>query len=166
MRSKRCRAAPILAAAGACAPVLLGASAVPSASAERCPDVEVLFARGTGEPPGIGPTGEAFVDSLRSRLGSDSLRVHPIDYPASDQWSTGADGVRDASAHVLATEAGCPHTQVVLGGYSQGAAVMGFVTSAAVPAGIDPATVPKPFSPEVADHVAAVCSSACPTRAR
>jgi hypothetical protein len=45
---------------------------------------------------------------------------------------------------------------MVLGGYSQGAAVMGFVTSAAVPDGVDPATVPKPLSPDVAKHVAAV----------
>jgi cutinase len=45
---------------------------------------------------------------------------------------------------------------MVLGGYSQGAAVMGFVTSAAVPDGVDPATVPKPLQPEGADHVASV----------
>jgi hypothetical protein len=45
---------------------------------------------------------------------------------------------------------------MVLSGYSQGAAVMGFVTSPAVPDGVDPATVPKPLSPDVADHVAAV----------
>jgi hypothetical protein len=45
---------------------------------------------------------------------------------------------------------------MVLGGYSQGAAVMGFVTSAAVPDGVDPATVPKPLAPDIANHVAAV----------
>jgi len=45
---------------------------------------------------------------------------------------------------------------MMLGGWSQGAAVMGFVTSSAVPDGVDPATVPKPLAPEVADHVAAV----------
>ena len=28
--------------------------AVPSASAQPCPDVEVVFARGTAEPPGVG----------------------------------------------------------------------------------------------------------------
>jgi cutinase len=45
---------------------------------------------------------------------------------------------------------------MVLSGYSQGAAVMGFVTSAAVPDGVDPATVPKPLAPDIANHVAAV----------
>src|SRR5262249_952704 len=42
---------------------LLGAP-VPFASAQPCPDVEVVFARGTGEPPGVGLVGQAFVDSL------------------------------------------------------------------------------------------------------
>jgi len=45
---------------------------------------------------------------------------------------------------------------MVLSGYSQGAAVMGFVTSAQVPDGVDPATVPRPLDPSIADHVAAV----------
>jgi cutinase len=134
----------------------LSASALPSASAQPCPDVEVVFARGTGEPPGVGPTGQAFIDSLRPRIGARSLEVYPVDYPASNEWSTGLDGIRDAGAHVVSAASSCPQTKMVLGGYSQGAAVMGFVTSAAVPDGVDPATVPKPLAPEVADHVAAV----------
>ncbi|ORB86954.1 cutinase family protein [Mycobacterium kansasii] len=129
---------------------------VPAASAEPCPDVEVVFARGTGEAPGVGPTGQAFVDSLRSRAGGKTFGVYPVNYPASDQWDTGIDGIRDASAHVISMAGSCPKTKMVLGGYSQGAAVMGFVTSAAVPDGVDAATVPKPLAPEVADHVAAV----------
>jgi cutinase len=132
-----------------------GAS-VPVVSAAECPDVEVVFARGTGEPPGVGPTGQAFVDSLRARVGARSLDVYPVNYPASDQWDTGLDGIRDAGAHVVSTVGTCPQTKMVLGGYSQGAAVMGFVTSSAVPDGVDPATVPKPLAPQVADHVAAV----------
>jgi hypothetical protein len=118
--------------------------------------VEVVFARGTGEPPGVGSTGQAFVDSLGSRVAGKSLDVYPVNYPASDEWATGLDGIRDAGAHVVSMAATCPETKMVLGGYSQGAAVMGFVTSNAVPDGVDPATVPKPLEPEVAEHVAAV----------
>jgi hypothetical protein len=128
----------------------------PSASAAACPDVEVIFARGTNEPPGIGPTGQAFVDALRPQIGERSLEVYPVVYPATDQWATGADGVRDAGARVLSMAETCPTTKTVLGGYSQGAAVAGFVTSPAVPDGVDPATVPKPLQPDVAEHVAAV----------
>ncbi|MGE2717634.1 cutinase family protein [Mycolicibacterium litorale] len=128
----------------------------PPVSAEPCPDIEVIFARGTHEPPGVGPTGQAFIDALRPQVGSRSLAVYPVNYPATDQWATGVDGVRDAGARVLSMVETCPETDLVLGGYSQGAAVAGFVTSAAVPSGVDPATVPKPLQPEVADHVAAV----------
>ncbi len=130
--------------------------AAPAASAQPCPDVQVVFARGTGEPPGVGPTGQAFVDSLHSRLGATSFDVYPVNYPASDQWDTGVEGIRDASAHITSMAHDCPNTKMVLGGYSQGAAVMGFVTSSSVPDGVDPATVPKPMDPAVANHVSSV----------
>ncbi|MEZ0362194.1 cutinase family protein [Mycobacterium sp. pUA109] len=132
------------------------ASAIPSASAEACPDTEVVFARGTGEPPGVGPTGQAFVNALGARLGGQPLAVYPVNYPASDAWATGVNGVRDAGAHIVSRANHCPQTRMVLGGYSQGAAVMGFVTSPTIPDGVDPASVPKPLDPSVADHVAAV----------
>jgi hypothetical protein len=129
---------------------------VPLASAEPCPDEQVVFARGTGEDPGVGPTGQAFIDQLRAREVGKSVDVYPVNYPASNEWSTGLAGITDAGAHVVSMAANCPKTKMVLGGYSQGAAVIGFVTSAQVPDGVDPATVPKPLSPDVADHVAAV----------
>ncbi len=132
------------------------ATAIPSASAQPCPDVQVVFARGTGEDPGVGPTGRAFVDNLRQRVGGRSFDVYPVNYPATNDWDTGLDGIRDAGFHVEAMARDCPNTKMVLGGYSQGAAVMGFVTSAAVPDGVDPATVPKPMDPNVADHVSSV----------
>ena len=150
----------VAAAAGVSAAVL--ASAIPSA-ADPCPDVQVVFARGTDDPPGVGPTGQAFVDSLRPRVGGKSLDVYPVNYPATYDWrNAGEDGIRDAGAHVVSMAHDCPNTKMVLGGYSSGAAVMGFVTSAAVPAGIDPASVPKPMDPEVANHVSSVVLYAVP----
>lgn len=77
-------------------PMVLERAIIESASAGPCPDTEVVFARGTGEAPGLGPTGDSFVDALRSRVGANSPGVYPVNYPASDQWSTGIDGVRDA----------------------------------------------------------------------
>ncbi|BBU23486.1 cutinase family protein [Mycobacterium xenopi] len=146
----------LVAAAGGLSAYALSGVAAPSASAQPCPDAQVVFARGTGEPPGLGPTGEAFVNALDSRVGRP-LDVYPVNYPANDDWATsGLDGIRDAGAHVVSMAANCPQTKMVLSGYSQGAAVMGFVTSPAVPDGVDPATVPKPLAPSVADHVAAV----------
>lgn len=44
----------------------------------------------------------------------------------------------------------------VLGDFSQGAAVTGFVTSPSMPAGIDPVTASQPLDPQVANHVVVV----------
>ncbi|WP_415623623.1 cutinase family protein, partial [Mycobacterium colombiense] len=82
--------AAVLAASGM-AVSALSTSVIPSASAQ-CPDVQVVFARGTGEAPGVGPTGQAFVDALHQRVGGRSFDVYPVNYPASDQWDTGIDG--------------------------------------------------------------------------
>jgi cutinase len=150
---------------------LLG-SPVPSAFAQPCPDVEVVFARGTYEPPGVGGVGQAFVDSLRAQAGARSVGVYGVDYAASGDFpppgdlqaglqflSTVINGIYDARDHVQSMAANCPNTRIVLGGYSQGAALAGFVTSAAIPNEV-PAEyvqyVPKPMPPEVANHVAAV----------
>ena len=128
---------------------------LPSASAQPCPDVEVVFARGTTEDPGVGPTGQAFVDALRARVGPKSIGIYPVNYPATTDFPTAIDGVMDASAHVRSVAAICPTTQMVLGGFSQGAAVMGFVTADVIPDGA-PDGVPNPMPPDVANHVAAV----------
>lgn len=131
--------------------------AAPAASAAPCPDVELIFARGTFEPAGVGGTGQAFVDSLRAKLGEKSLDVYPVAYPASLDFQTAADGVIDASNKVQATAAECPNTKIVLGGFSQGAAVAGYLTADSVPDGFQmPAGLTGPMPPAIADHVAAV----------
>ncbi len=161
-------AGAVVGAAMLSASVLLSAP-IPAVSADPCPDVEVVFARGSGEPPGLGSVGGPFVDALRSQIGPKSLGVYAVNYPASTDFSNAAfpmtviDGIRDAGAHIESMASNCPRTREVLGGYSQGAAVAGYVTSAAVPPGVPAAAVPPPMPPEVANHVAAVALFGTPS---
>jgi cutinase len=130
---------------------------IPSAAADPCPDVEVVFARGTFEAPGVGGVGQAFVDSLRGKLGNRSVDVYPVNYPASLDFATAADGVIDASNKIQDVAAHCPNTKMVLGGYSQGAAVVAYTTEDSVPNGYTlPPGITGPMAPDVAKHVAAV----------
>jgi cutinase len=129
----------------------------PAAPPAPCPDIEVVFARGTFEPPGVGGTGQAFVDALRSKVGGKSVDVYPVNYPASLDFATAADGVIDASNKVIDMSKTCPNTKMVLGGYSQGAAVVGYITTDSVPPGFTlPPGITGPMPAEVAKHVAAV----------
>ena len=108
-----------------------------------CSDVEVVSARGTNQPPGVGINGQAFIDSLRSKLPGRNIAVYAVDYPASeDLVKSPLVGADDARAHVQATVAQCPNTRIVLSGYSQGANVIDRITGE--------------LPPGVADHVAAV----------
>jgi len=110
----------------------------PSAVAAPCPDVEIVFARGTTEPPGVGGIGQAFVESLRSRLGERSVGVYAVNYPASRNFGSSTPAGRDdLSGHVQSMAATCPNTRMVLGGYSQGAAVVDLATAAMPPAVAD-----------------------------
>ena len=55
---------------------------------------------------------------------------------------------------------------MVLGGYSQGAAVVGYLTTDALPTGFDvPAGIIGPMPADVADHVAAVALFGKPSNA-
>src|SRR5829696_10347406 len=98
MRSRRM----LLLGAAVTASLVLSTTAggtVPSAFAQPCSDVEVVFARGAHEPPGIGGVGNAFVDSLRSLKQDRSIGVYAVDYPATSMESA-VDGARDASAYI------------------------------------------------------------------
>lgn len=143
-------------AAAGLAALLATPVGVPAASAAACPDVEAVFARGTFAPQGLGGIGDDFANALRAKIGGKSLNVYAVVYPASTNFPTAVEGIRDASNHIKDVVAKCPQTKLVLAGYSQGAAVMGFVTNNAVPSGIDPDDVPQPMPPDVANHVAAV----------
>ena len=127
-------------------------SAAPTPALTSCPSAEVVFARGTGEPPGIGRVGQAFVDSLRTRLSDEQVAVYAVDYPATRDFIKAVDGATDARARVEATAASCPTTAIVLGGYSQGAAVIDLI--AGPEHGLFGFGQPLPAN--VANHVAAV----------
>jgi cutinase len=144
----------------AVAAILAGSLAAPpaaNAADDSCPSVEVVFARGTNEAPGVGATGQAFVDALNARLPGKTVDVYAVNYPASLNFGQAADGIVDASTKIEAVAASCPNTKIVLGGYSQGAAVAGYTTTDTVPAGFAlPAGITGPMSPAIASHVAAV----------
>ncbi|GAY16864.1 cutinase family protein [Mycobacterium sp. shizuoka-1] len=152
-RSAITAAALGIAAAG----LFAGPAATASAADDSCAAVEVVFARGTFEAPGVGATGQSFVDALSARLPGRTVEAYGVNYPASLNFGQAVDGVADAATKIQSVAAECPSTKIVLGGYSQGAAVAGYTTSSSVPAGIDlPASISRPMPASVASHVAAV----------
>ena len=120
--SLRARAAAVLSVAAAAAAVGGATFAAPSAAAV-CTDIHVVFARGSGELPGLGITGGPFVDAVRSNAAGRSVSSYAVNYAAAvDQSSAGA-GATDMTRHVVQYAAECPNAKIVLGGYSQGASV-------------------------------------------
>ena len=96
----------------------------PPASAAPCPDVQLVFGRGTSEAPGIGRVGQALVDALTPQLGGRTIAAYGVNYPATYDFLAAADGANDATNFISSLVAQCPSTRFVLGGYSQGAAVV------------------------------------------
>ncbi len=125
----------------------------PTASAApECADIEVVFARGTDEPPGIGKVGKAFVDTLRPMVKGQSVKTYAVRYPATWDFMKAAIGANDMSKRIQTIVAQCPKTKIVLGGYSQGAAVVDVVATAPI-AGLG-YTAPLPAA--VVPHIASV----------
>jgi cutinase len=108
------------------------ATAAPASAAPRCSDIEIVFARGTDEPAGIGRVGQALVDELQPLVGKKSIGTYAVKYPASYDFLQAAAGATDASKRIQDTAAKCPKTKLVLGGYSQGAAVMDVVATSPI----------------------------------
>jgi len=136
--------------------------AMPSAAAAPCSDVEVIFARGTGAPAGLGWLGEAFVDSLRAKVAGQSVGAYGVNYSASFDFDVSApQGASDAAGRVQWMADNCPDTKLVLGGNSQGAGVIDLLTVDPQPLG---RFTPTPLPPQLADHIAAVAVFGNPLR--
>jgi cutinase len=127
--------------------------AAPAASAApKCSDIEIVFARGTDEPAGLGVVGRALLDTLKPMVKGKSVGSYAVKYPASWDFLQVAAGATDASKRIQGIAADCPKSKIVLGGYSQGAAVMDVVTTSPI-AGLGFAA---PLPRAVVPHVAAV----------
>ena len=135
-----------LLAAPALAP--LATTTIAKASA-ACPDAEVDFARGREEAPGVGAVGQAFINSLRSKVPHMTIGSYGVNYPADVSVTKGSN---DMSAHVQQMAASCPNTKLVLGGYSLGAAAADVVVAMNQP-GFGYTDV---LPPNMDQHVAAV----------
>src|SRR6478752_8307870 len=148
LRVMKAAAASLVAAAAVVTPSMVF---TPVASAD-CPDIEVVFARGTDDTGGLGAVGGSFVNALSGKVGGRSVGSYAVNYPASYNFLLAGDGANDASAHVQYMMGACPNTRLVLGGYSQGAAVMDVITAVPIPAiGFN-----NPLPPNTPDFVAAI----------
>lgn len=96
-------------------------AATPASAA--CADVEVVFARGTLELPGVGLAGGPFADAIKANLLGKSVNVYAVNYDADVLQTSAGAGATDMTNHVKSVAASCPNTSFVLGGYSQGASV-------------------------------------------
>lgn len=126
------------------------------ASAEPCAPVEVIFARGREEPPGIGRIGDALVGALNARL-PQPVGVYAVNYPANTEIPQGANDISDRIQYMADV---CPTTKLIIGGYSLGAASAALALSA-TQSGFG---FTRPLPPEVSNHVAAVVLVANITR--
>jgi cutinase len=122
MGTRKILTAVLTAAAGAG----LAAVVVPgtAASAASCSDVQVVFARGTGEAPGPGILGRPLASGVATALPGRTVTSYAVNYPADFAQAGDGQGATDLTDHVVATAAACPGTRFVLGGYSQGAGVV------------------------------------------
>ncbi|MBW8486842.1 cutinase family protein [Actinomadura parmotrematis] len=117
---RRLAAAAVACAAGAAGLTAVSATA---ASAATCYDVDVVFARGSGELPGLGIVGTPLVSGIKSDLPGRSVTSYAVNYAADLAQTSAGPGATDMSNHVKSVAASCPNTSFVLGGYSQGASV-------------------------------------------
>jgi cutinase len=89
------------------------ADGLAGAAGPSCPDVEVVFARGTFEPLGVGETEQAFVNAHDVRLPGKDVETYGVNYPASLDFGAAENGIADAVIAEISRRLGpCPHHPV------------------------------------------------------
>ncbi|CCQ14303.1 Cutinase [Rhodococcus sp. AW25M09] len=119
------------------------------ANAASCSDVDVSFARGTGELPGLGITGTPFVSSLKSELSDRSVSTYAVNYAADFTQASAGPGSRDLVSHLTSVAASCPSTTFVIAGYSQGATVVTNAVGLNTPSSFSGAIIPAAIASRV-----------------
>ncbi|KAI4128951.1 MAG: hypothetical protein LQ347_003970 [Umbilicaria vellea] len=91
----------------------------------QCAPITVIFARGTVEPGNVGDlAGPQFFNALDILYGDSNVAVQGVNYPATIGGYLGGGDVGGAATLAALTNQAasqCPHTQIILSGYSQGA---------------------------------------------
>ena len=147
-------AARILVVASMLAGGSLVAAAAPTAAA-TCSAIDVVVARGTGEPGRLGIiVGDPVFRALQQRLTGLSVSSYPVSYPASLAPGSASQGNADLVNHVTSQAAACSAQRFILVGYSQGANVVdnsiGISSDGALVGGPIVATIPASVEPRVA----------------
>jgi cutinase len=96
-------------------------------------------------------------------LGGRTLGTYAVNYPASLNFLTTGAGADDARGHIARMAGACPGTRIVLGGFSQGAAVVSMLAGVP-PVGDRVGSIGSapPLAPDLTDRVAAVAVFANP----
>jgi cutinase len=134
----------------------LGLAVVPSlaGAATTCAEIDVVVARGTGEPGRLGViVGDPVFSALRRALAGRTLSSHAVDFPASLAPGSASIGNRELVDHVTDQAAACPEQRFILVGYSQGANVVdnsiGVSSAGAAVGGRIVAEIPAEVEPRV-----------------
>ncbi|MFG1921359.1 cutinase family protein [Cryptosporangium sp. NPDC048952] len=100
-----------------------GLALAASPATAACSDVQVVFARGSTEAPGLGILGRPLVSAIQQQLPGLTVDSYAVDYAANISQTSAGPGATDMTNHIKEVAAACPNTEFVIGGYSQGASV-------------------------------------------
>eukprot|EP00644_Phytophthora_capsici_P015076 jgi/Phyca11/537009/estExt2_fgenesh1_pg.C_PHYCAscaffold_710020 len=114
----------------------------------QCSDVHVVFARGSGELPGLGTAGQPLVSAIASNLPGMSVSSYAVTYLAAYDQTSAGPGAADMTNHVTTVAQQCPNTVFVLGGYSQGASVTDISIGIKTMLGVAP-SIPESLAPRI-----------------
>jgi len=138
----------VVTAAAVVATSVTGLAMTASPATAACSDVEVVFARGSTELPGLGIVGTPLVSAIKSNLPGKTVTSYAVNYAADIAQTSAGPGATDMSNHVKQVAAQCANTVFVLGGYSQGASVTDIAIGIRTALGTG-GTIPTSLAPRI-----------------